>query len=64
MPGTAATLDLDGENGDENRAQRDGDDCENGIAAHASSTVKATAGVRPLANRKIFSRSTTQLASK
>ena len=27
---------LDGENGDENRGQRDGDDCEEGIAAHAS----------------------------
>src|SRR4249919_4004005 len=27
---------LDGKNGDENRGQRDGDDCEEGIAAHAS----------------------------
>jgi hypothetical protein len=27
---------LDGENGDANRGQRDGDDCEEGIAAHAN----------------------------
>ena len=47
---------LDGENGDENRGQRDGDDCEDGIAAHAS--------VRPVAGRQTSSRSTRQLASK
>jgi hypothetical protein len=47
---------LNGEDGDEDRGQRDGDDWEDGIAAHAN--------VRPLVDRQTSFRSTTQLASK
>ena len=46
---------LDGENGDENRGQRDGDNCEDGIAAHAS--------VRPSADRQKSARLLAQLVS-
>ena len=37
---------LDGENGNENRGQRDGDDCEEGIAAHGAGADDARAVFR------------------